>query len=60
MHFSGLAYLDPGSGSFILQLLIGALLAIGLAVRASWTRIRRFFGGKPPAEGEDGADDPRH
>ena len=35
MHFTPLAYLDPGSGSFLIQLAIAALLGLGVAVRAS-------------------------
>lgn len=36
-------YLDPGSGSFLLQLLIAGLAGMGLFIGASWKRIRRFF-----------------
>jgi hypothetical protein len=39
-------YLDPGSGSLLIQLLLGALLAIGIVVRMSWKKIRTWFGGK--------------
>jgi hypothetical protein len=53
MHFSPNPYLDPGSGSFIIQILIAALLGIGVAIRASWGRIRRLFGGKSKSEDED-------
>ena len=44
MHFTPLPYLDPGSGSFLLQLLIAALLGLGVAIRASWGRIKGWFG----------------
>jgi len=37
-------YLDPGSGSFLLQLLIAGLLGLGIALRASWGKIRKMFG----------------
>lgn len=37
------AYIDPGSGSFIFQVLIGGLLAGGVAVKAFWRRIANFF-----------------
>jgi hypothetical protein len=57
MHFSPHLYLDPGSGSFIIQILIAALLGIGIAVRASWGRIKRLFGGKAKSEEEDNRDD---
>lgn len=53
MHFTPLPYLDPGSGSFLIQLLIAALLGIGVAVRASWSRIKGWFGVKPRADDDD-------
>jgi hypothetical protein len=58
MHFTPLPYLDPGSGSFIIQIAIAALLGLGVAIRASWGSIKKFFGAKPkPEEDEDNADD---
>jgi hypothetical protein len=48
-----LPYLDPGSGSFLIQLLIAALLGLGVAIRASWGTIKKWFGAKPKAEDED-------
>ena len=53
MHFTPLPYLDPGSGSFLIQLLIAALLGIGVAVRASWGKIKGWFGVKSKADDED-------
>ena len=53
MHFTPPAYLDPGSGSFIIQLLIAALLGIGVAVRASWGKISKLFGIKPKEDETD-------
>jgi hypothetical protein len=57
MLFSPLPYLDPGSGSFILQIAIAALLGIGVALRASWGRIKGLFGGKKKSEDEDDDSD---
>lgn len=37
------AYLDPGSGSFIFQILIGGLLGVAVAVKAFWGRIWGFL-----------------
>ena len=51
-----LAYLDPGSGSFLLQLLIAALLGAGIALRASWSKVKRLFGIKPEVD-EDAEDE---
>ncbi len=39
-------YLDPGSGSFLIQLLLAAALGIGVAVRMYWSKIKTIFGGK--------------
>ncbi len=33
-------YLDPGTGSFILQALLGAIAAAAVAVTTFWSRIR--------------------
>lgn len=38
-----LIYLDPGSGSFLIQLLIAAVAGAGIAIAVSWGRIKRFF-----------------
>jgi hypothetical protein len=45
-----LAYLDPGSGSFIFQILIGVVLTIGVAIRVFWTRITSFFKRSSPPD----------
>lgn len=50
MHFSPLPYLDPGSGSLIIQILIAVLLGLGVAFRASWGKIKGWFGIKPKAD----------
>jgi hypothetical protein len=39
------AYLDPGTGSYMLQLLIAALLAAIVTVRMYWGRIKAFVSG---------------
>jgi hypothetical protein len=53
MHFTPLPYLDPGSGSFLIQLLIAALLGLAVAVRASWGKIKGWFGVKPKTDEDD-------
>lgn len=37
------AYLDPGTGSYILQLMIAGLLGASLAVKIFWGNIQAFF-----------------
>ena len=51
-----LAYLDPGSGSFLVQILIAALIGIGVALRASWSKVKGFFGIKSDEVDEDAED----
>ena len=58
MHFTPLPYLDPGSGSFLIQLLIAALLGLGVAVRASWGKIKGWFGIKSKPKADDDDDEP--
>ena len=53
MHFIPPAYLDPGSGSFIIQIVIALLLGIGVALRASWGKIKGLIGAKPDADESD-------
>ncbi len=57
MQFAPLLYLDPGSGSFLIQLLIAALLGAGVFIAASWSKVKRLFGIKPKTNEEDTDDD---
>lgn len=50
-------YLNPGSGSFLLQLLIAGLAGLGIAITASWSKIKRFIKNKKKAETIDDEDD---
>ena len=40
------AYLDPGSGSMLLQVLLGGFAAVGVALRLYWHRLTALFGRK--------------
>jgi hypothetical protein len=46
-------YLDPGSGSFLLQLLIAGLAGIGIAIASQWAKIKRFFARKKQQDKTD-------
>lgn len=39
------AYLDPGTGSYVLQMIIAGVLGAAFAVKMSWFRIKRFLTG---------------
>lgn len=40
------AYLDPGSGSLIIQVLLAVALGGGYLVKVYWKKIKAFFSGK--------------
>jgi hypothetical protein len=44
-----LAYLDPGTGSMVLQIIVGGVAAIGVAGRYYWQRMTR----KASKQGKD-------
>ena len=55
--FDHQAYLDPGSGSLILQVILATLLGGLLVLRTSWNKVKDFLGGlfkrNPDQESED-------
>ena len=37
------AYLDPGSGSMLLQVLLGGFAAVGVIAKLYWNRVKLLF-----------------
>ena len=52
-----LLYLDPGSGSFLIQLLIAGLAGAGIAIAVSWAKIKRWFNRNKPVDADKDEDD---
>ena len=55
------AYLDPGSTSYALQMVIAALVAAGFAIKTYWGKLKSFFSGSnlsSERRGEDTGDSP--
>lgn len=50
------AYLDPGSGSILIQLVLAAILGLGVIFRSQFAKIKNLFGGKSEAD-EDQDDE---
>ena len=48
-----LAYIDPGTGSFVIQGIIAVVVGAGLAIKMFWHRIKTVFTGKSPAEDDE-------
>jgi hypothetical protein len=45
-----LAYLDPGSGSMILQIIAGGLAAVAVTAKLYWGRLLRFLRIRKPED----------
>ena len=53
-------YLDPGSGSFLIQLLIAAIAGLSIAIGANWSKLKRLLrkkSKKPEADDDEENDD---
>jgi hypothetical protein len=47
------AYLDPGTGSMLLQVILGGVAAVGVAIKLYWHKIRAAFGMSRKEDPED-------
>jgi hypothetical protein len=45
-----LGYIDPGSGSMILQVLLGGIAAAAVALKVFWRRVLEFLHLSKPSE----------
>ncbi len=53
---SACAYLDPGTGSMIVQGILAAVAAVGVSAGIFWKKLKGLFGGRKDAgegQGED-------
>lgn len=49
-----LAYMDPGAGSYVIQVLIAGLLGATFTLKVFWRNIRTFLSGLRPRKGQLG------
>jgi hypothetical protein len=47
------AYLDPGSGAMLLQVILGGVAAVGVALKLFWHKIRVAIGFGKRVEAEE-------
>lgn len=38
-------YIDPGTGSYLFQIAVAALVAVAFAVKVYWLKVRKFIAG---------------
>ncbi len=50
------AYLDPGTGSYVLQILLAGIVAAVFAVKVFWLRLTSFFGNRFGRRGDSKSD----
>ncbi len=48
-----MAYIDPGSGSAIMSAIIGFLVAVALAVKTYWYKLKAIFTRKSSSENKE-------
>jgi len=53
MFTDAVAYLDPGTGSMLLQVILGGIAAVGVAIKLYWHKLRAAFGMAKKEETED-------
>jgi hypothetical protein len=51
------AYLDPGTGSYVFQMVAAALVSVGFLARAYWHRLRGLFARRRPSPPPDPPDE---
>ncbi len=50
------AYLDPGTGSFLLQAVIAVVMGALLSLKLYWQQLKSFFAGKRDRRGPEQDD----
>ena len=57
MIYTPLAYLDPGTGSLFLQLLLGGIAGLVVILKLYWHKILAFLGmRKAPPEADESSE----
>jgi len=51
------AYLDPGTGSMLLQVILGGIAAVGVALKLGWHKIRAALGFAAKSDDDDDEDE---
>lgn len=44
------AYVDPGTGSYVFQILIAGIVAASMGIRIFWNRLKSVFSGRAGAD----------
>ena len=50
------AYMDPGTGAYIFQMLIAGLVGASFALKIFWKQIKAFFSGRGPRDNDQDSE----
>lgn len=50
------AYIDPATTTYIIQIIVGAVIALGAVIGIFWSKIKRLFRKKDPAAEQAAAE----
>ncbi len=53
MFTDAVAYLDPGTGSMLLQVILGGVAAVAVAIKLYWHKVRAALGMAKKEQPED-------
>lgn len=51
------AYIDPGTGSYLFQLLLGSVMAAGVLIKVYWQSVKNVFARRKPGAPDDEHDE---
>ena len=57
MFTDAMAYLDPGTGSMLLQVILGGVAAVAVAIKLYWHKLRAAFGVAKKEQADDEDED---
>ena len=49
-------YLDPGTGSYVIQVILAGILGVGVGIKLFWGKIKQLFVKKKPVKEEEKAE----
>jgi len=50
------AYLDPGSGSYLIQIIVASLAGAGYGLKANWGKVKEIFSKKGQKKSDEKED----
>jgi len=55
--YDAYGYVDPGTGSYLIQIILAGIVGASLGIRVFWSKIKSFFAGSKNAAAQDNSDE---